>query len=344
MTEYAIGVVGAGAFGTALALSMSRTKAQVSLITRSQEQATQLLQDQENRRYLAGVHLPEAIHVSASPEDLRHVDLILLATPAQAIASTLQSLPQYIPSSTPIVLCAKGIDLSQTRLLTDVARSVVANPLAVLSGPSFAKDVALGRPVALILAADFLGEATKLARLLRHDRFRCYASSDIIGVQIGGALKNVMAIASGIVEGRDLGQSAQAALLSRALAEISRVGVALGAKQETFMGLSGIGDLILTGSNMMSRNYSFGVELGKGRSMNDILGERVSVTEGVTTSSAIYLLVKQFAQKNGDEPLHTPLIDSIYRLLHTQMPGQSASDRLNETIEAILSRQSETEF
>lgn len=330
-----ISVIGSGAFGTALAISFLRTGANVTLVTRSEEKALTFTENRENTRYLPGVRLPDSLNITHDFETIKTANLILLATPAQSTRTSLEILHPHLNPTIPVVLCAKGIDLTKTQLLSDVARSVISNPLAVLSGPSFAIDVALNHPIAVIVAAEYLDLATTIARQLRHDRFRCYASNDMIGVQIGGAVKNVIAIASGIVQGRDLGQSAQAALLSRGLAEIIRIGLALGAKKETFMGLSGVGDLILTGSSLTSRNYSFGVEMGKGRSIGDILGERVSVTEGISTSSAIYHLAKS-------KKIHTPLIDTVYYLLHTK--SQETENTLDQAIDNLLSRQSDLEF
>lgn len=330
-----ISVIGSGSFGTALALSSLRTGAKVTLVTRSEEKASELTQTRENKRYLPGILFPNTLQITSDLSTINEANLILLATPAQSTRLSLENLHPHLPSTTPIVLCAKGIDLAKTQLLSDVASSVLSNPIAILSGPSFAIDVSRNNPIAVIIAAASLDLATTLAHQLRHDRFRCYASDDLIGVQVGGAVKNVIAIASGIVQGKGLGESAQAALLSRGLAEIIRIGLALGAKKETFMGLSGVGDLILTGSSPTSRNYSFGVEMGKGRSISDILGERVSVTEGISTCSAIYHLAKS-------KKIHTPLIDTIYHLLHTE--SQETDKTLNQAIDNLLSKQSDQEF
>lgn len=328
--NHKIVVVGAGAFGTALSLSCLHTGAAVHLLTRSAEQATELTQSQHNHKYLDGIALPAELKITADPACLRTADLILLVTPAQKTIESLNAIKAHMAETTPLVLCAKGIHLEKKMLLSDVVRPLVANPIAVLSGPSFAIDMARNLPTAVMLAATTLDEAMQISHLLRHDRFRCYASQDMKGVQAGGALKNVIAIASGIVEGKALGENARAALLSRGLAEITRIGMVLGGQRETFMGLAGMGDLVLTGSSMTSRNYSLGVEIGKGKQFKDILAGRSSVTEGFATSSAVYHISK-------NAKIHTPIVDAVYDLLH--------NDRnVNETIERLLSRQSDTEF
>lgn len=326
-------VVGAGAFGTALALSCLKTGARVSLLARRPEMAENLLRDRMNKRYLKNIPLPELLTISSNPEILAEADLILLATPAQSMIESITWLKPFLKIVTPLVICAKGLHLERQALLSDVVKSVISNPLAILSGPSFAIEMAQNLPVAVMIAAQTLGEATQISRLLRHDRFRCYATDDMAGVQVGGAVKNVIAIASGIVAGRLLGQSAQAALLSRGLAEITRIGCQMGGRQETFMGLAGVGDLILTGSSMLSRNYSLGFEIGTGRFLEDVLGERHGVTEGVSTSSAVY----QMGKKASKERIYTPIIDAVYFLLHNRVS-------LEDTIDTLLSRQSDTEF
>lgn len=328
-----ITVVGAGAFGTALALSCLKTGACVSLVTRRPEIADELRRTRRNQRYLKDISLPETLEISSDLEILGGADLILLATPAQSAPDSVSLLIPHISLSVPLVICAKGIHLEKQALLTDVIRPLLPNPLAVLSGPSFAIEVAQNLPVAVMLAAQTMEEATTISRQLRHDRFRCYATDDLVGVQVGGAVKNVIAIASGIVAGKELGQSAQAALLSRGLAEMMRIGQKLGGRQETLMGLSGVGDLILTGSSMTSRNYSLGFQMGQGRSLENILAERAGVTEGLATSSAVYKLGKKFPL----EIIYTPIIDAVYDLLHNKIS-------LEQTIEMLLSRQSDTEF
>lgn len=323
-------VVGAGAFGTALALSGLRTGANVSLYIRDEETATILKEDRVNHRYLPGVSLPEKLEIITNFEAVTKADFVLLVTPTKGVFETVSALRSHLNPMVPLIICSKGIDLQTQSLITDVLSSLVSNPLAVLSGPSFAIDIAHNLPVAVMLAAENIELATELSRKLRHDRFRCYASDDRIGVQIGGAFKNVLAIASGIVAGKLMGQSAQAALLARGLAEMSRFGCHLGGHQETFMGLAGVGDLILTGSSPTSRNYSLGFQMGQGKTLDEILQNRVGVTEGVTTSLAIYELAKS-------RKIYTPIVDAVYHLLHNK-------GKLDITIESLLSRQSDTEF
>ncbi len=326
-------IVGAGAFGTALALSCLRTGASVSLVARRPEIADELRGTRQNQRYLKNIQLPEALEISSDFEILGGADLILLATPTQSASDSVRRFIPYLSQSVPLVICAKGIHLENQTLLTDTIRPLISNPLAVLSGPSFASEMAQNLPVAVMLAAQTVEEATVISRQLRHDRFRCYATDDLVGVQVGGAIKNVIAIASGIVAGKELGQSAQAALLSRGLAEMMRIGQKLGGRRETLMGLSGVGDLILTGSSINSRNYSLGFHMGQGRSLEDILAGRAGVTEGFATCSAVYKLGK----KSPTDTIYTPIIDAVYDLLHNKVS-------LEQTIETLLSRQSDMEF
>jgi glycerol-3-phosphate dehydrogenase (NAD(P)+) len=326
-------VVGAGAFGTALALSCLRSGAAVTLFVRRQELADDLLRNRTNETYLKGIPLPEELHITGNLVDLETVDLILLAVPAQKTPEMIDWINPHLNPSIPLVICSKGIHLETRRLLSDVIQSMIPNRLSVLSGPSFALELAQNLPTAVMIASQDLEEARSIARFLRHDRLRCYATDDRIGVQVAGASKNVIAIASGIVEGKNLGHNAQAALLSRGLAEMMRLGVALGGRGETFMGLAGVGDLFLTGSSRMSRNYSLGIDIGKGKSLSEILGGRLTVTEGVATGAALYHLGKSFP---GQRP-YTPIIDAVYHLLYE---GKG----LEETIQDLLSRQSDREF
>lgn len=337
MTQKAkIVVVGSGAFGTALALSALRAQASVTLIARRPEFAYELKEIRINSRYLGDIFLPEALDITSDLSSLETADFALLATPAQKTLEVIENIKPALRGGTPLVLCAKGIHLEQQKLLSQVIVPVLPNPICVLSGPSFAIEVAKNLPTAVILAGPTIEQALPIAQALRHDRFRCYASDDMIGVQVGGAVKNVIAIASGIVYGKQLGQNAQAALLSRGLAEMTRIGMALGGDQQTFMGLAGVGDLILTGSSMTSRNYSLGAELGKGRSLEEILGSRASVTEGVATSAALYHLTQS-------RNIYAPIINAVYHILHAP-PANLPNGVLGTTIEALLSRQSDTEF
>ncbi len=221
-------------------------------------------------------------------------DALLLAVPAQYVRTTLNSLVPFLNAGTPVVICTKGIELATGALMSEVVASIIRDlPLAVLSGPTFAIEVARGHPTAVTLACENSALANQLGEALRTNTFRAYNSDDLIGAEIGGAIKNVLAIACGIVEGRGLGNNARAALITRGLVEMSRLCLAKGGKPETLMGLSGIGDLTLTCNAMQSRNFSLGVALGQGQTIGKILNERKTVAEGVDTASAVKKVADQ---------------------------------------------------
>lgn len=259
-----VGVIGAGAWGTALASVMARAGRDVHLWGRNAELVNVIDRRRENPRYLPGIELPENIHAVAEVGELGESDIILLVTPTQSVRVMSQLIEPYIQPETPIVLCCKGIERDTGNLVSDIVKQQIPQAVpAVLSGPSFAHDVARGLPTAITIAAYEDKTAKRLAMDLGHATFRPYASTDMVGVQIGGALKNVLAIACGIASGRELGASAVAALTARGFAEMSRIGEALGARPETLMGLSGLGDLVLTCSGPQSRNFAYGLAIGR---------------------------------------------------------------------------------
>ncbi|CAA7616123.1 Glycerol-3-phosphate dehydrogenase (NAD(P)+) [Candidatus Terasakiella magnetica] len=283
-----IGVVGAGAWGTALALTARRAGRDVVLWARESQVVAAINSAHLNAEYLPGITLDSAIIATTDHARVAAADAVLLVAPAQHLRATCRALAPHWRAGVPAVICAKGIELSTCALMQDaVAAELPRAPIAVLSGPTFAIEVARGLPTAITLACadDVLGR--KLVAALGTSSFRPYLSDDLAGSQMGGAVKNVLAIACGIVEGRGLGDNARAALITRGLAELVRLAVAKGGRPETLMGLSGLGDLILTASSVQSRNYSLGFALGEGRALADILAERHSVTEGVYTAGAV---------------------------------------------------------
>lgn len=301
-----IAVIGAGAWGTALAQSALRAGRAVRLWAREPEVAAAINRDHTNPLYLPEVPLSRALTATGDlAEAVADADLVLLVTPAQHSAAIAAELPR---TAAPLVLCAKGFETSTGALLTEtVGRARPDAALAVLSGPSFAREVALGLPTAVTLAAEdeSLGRAAVAA--LGHRGFRPYWSDDPLGVQIGGAVKNVLAIAAGIVMGREMGENARAALLTRGLAELMRLGAAMGARPETLMGLSGLGDLVLTASSLASRNTSLGHALGRGQTLEEVLGGRRSVSEGVHTAAAVVRL----ADRHGIEMPICAAVDAV---------------------------------
>lgn len=323
-------VIGSGAFGTALALSCLKAGAKTTLYARRPEFVIELETSRYNQRYLPGIPLPSELVITSELTCLKQAQIILLATPAQQTDQIIQDIKPFLKLTTPIVICAKGMHRQQKSLLSGVVRRMIANPVAVLSGPSFADELAAGKPTAVMLACQDGTIAEQLARSLRHPTLRCYATEDIIGVQAAGATKNIIAIASGIADGLNLGCNTRAALLSRGLAEMSRIGISLGGKSETFLGLAGMGDLILTATSEKSRNYSFGLALGHGRSVEDILANRHHVTEGFVTTAAVYEMAQALE-------VYAPLTAAMNDVLHKGVP-------IPDVIYNLLAKQSEREF
>lgn len=297
-TVQRIGVIGAGAWGTALALAASRAGRETRLWAREPAVAQAITQRQENPDYLPGIPLQPALTAfSDAAEVVGFADAVLLVVPAQHLRATCQTLAPFWRAGVPAVICSKGIEQGTGLLMSEVAAQALpaSVPLAALSGPTFAAEVARGLPTAITLACEDQDLAHSLVEALGSRAFRPYASPDLIGAEVGGAVKNVLAIACGIIEGKSMGDNARAALLTRGLAEITRLGVAKGGMPATFMGLSGMGDLLLTATSMQSRNFSLGFALGEGKSLEEILAGRKAVTEGVFTAAAVVALSKHLA-------------------------------------------------
>ena len=316
-----IAVIGAGAWGTALALTCARAGRKVSLWEHDAANAQNLKSKRESL-YLPGVRFDDAIIVAADLADAVRAQAILLVVPAQAVRSAAKALAPLLAVGTPVIVCAKGIERGTKKFMAEVIAECApkAEP-AILSGPSFAADVARGLPTAVTLAAKDGDLAATLARAIGSAGFRPYHSADVRGVEIGGAAKNVLAIAAGIVAGRKLGASAAAALNTRGFAELARFGRAYGAKAETMMGLSGLGDLLLTCSSPQSRNYSFGAALGRGQRPSEIHG---GLAEGVFTAP---VLLEMAAERSVDMPISA----AVAAVLSEQMS-------VDEAIESLLAR------
>lgn len=284
-TFRSLGVIGGGAWGTALALNAARAGREVTLWARNSATAADIRRRQQNTRYLPGITFDEVLTASDDLDEIHNKDIILLVTPAQTTREMVRSLAELGSFSGPLVLCAKGIEQGSGKLLSEiVAEELPGARIAVLSGPSFADDVARGLPTAVTIAADTAEVAAGLCQAMAAPAFRPYASTDVVGTQVGGALKNVLAIACGAVVGRKLGASAQAALTARGFAELTRLGTAMGAEPETLTGLSGLGDLVLTCASTQSRNFGFGVELGQGRTAGDLIASGGKLAEGAHTA------------------------------------------------------------
>ena len=301
-----IGVVGGGAWGTALASVAAREGEPVLLWAREPEVVEAVNATHENPLFLAGIPLPESIAATGSLAALSACDALLIVVPAQHIRTILG---QMEVGSTPLVLCAKGIEAGSRLLVGEVARAVQPDaPIAVISGPTFAFEVAQGKPTAVTLACADEALGTRLADRLAGAAFRPYASSDVVGAEIGGAVKNVLAIACGVVDGAGLGQNARAALIARGFAEMTRFGLARGARAETLAGLSGLGDLVLTCSSTSSRNFSLGVGLGQGKSARDLLADRRTVAEGAFTAPVL-------REAAADAGVDMPVTEAVCALL-----------------------------
>ena len=289
-----VGVVGAGAWGTALAVTAARAGSDVTLWALEPEVVVSINERQVNEMFLPGIELPDTVHAVNDLGAMLGQDVLLMVAPAQYVRGTCEQLASAgLDASLPVVICSKGIEQQSLKLMSEVVVEHFPNPLAILSGPTFAVEVAKGLPASVTLACGDAALGQKLAPLVKHPKFSVHHSDDVVGPQICGAMKNVIAIACGIVEGKGLGESARAALITEGLAEISRLCVAKGGKPETAMGLCGLGDLILTCNSHTSRNMSLGYALGQGEALEEILRERRSVAEGVASSNAVAGLAAQ---------------------------------------------------
>jgi len=316
-----MGVIGGGAWGTALAQVAARDGLPVTLWAREPEVVESVNTAHENRHFLAGVPLSETIRATGDLADLAGHDALLVVAPAQHVRAVLAAAPI---GTTPLVLCAKGIEAGTRLLVGEVAHQAAPDaPIAVLSGPTFAHEVAAGKPTAVTLACEDEGLRARLAERLAGPAFRTYGSADIIGAEIGGAVKNVLAIACGVVEGAGLGLNARAALIARGFAEMTRFGLARGGQAETLTGLSGLGDLVLTCSSTNSRNFSLGVGLGQGKSAAALLADRKTVAEGAFTAPVL-------REAAAEARVDMPVTEAVNALLE----GVAVRD----VIEALLSR------
>jgi glycerol-3-phosphate dehydrogenase (NAD(P)+) len=317
-----IGVIGGGAWGTALAQVAASGGHEVMIWAREAEVVDAINASHTNPAFLPNIALSPSIRATDDLAALEWADALLVVAPAQHVRSVLGGLPQ---GARPLILCSKGIEAGSMKLLTEVAAEVCPQaPIAVLSGPTFAHEVARGLPTAVTLAASDLELARALTARLAQPTFRPYASDDLIGAEVGGAVKNVLAIACGVVEGRGLGQNARAALISRGFAEMTRFGIARGARAETLAGLAGLGDLVLTCSSQSSRNFSLGMGLGQGVDAATLLSDRKTVAEGAFTAPVL----RAAAKAAGVE---MPIVDAVCDLLD----GRIAIDAV---VEGLLTR------
>ena len=320
-----ISVIGAGAWGTALALIASRAGRDTHLYARRPELAAKIGATRENPDYLPGIGLPASISIGVDLHRSLAADAVLYAQPAQHFRAFCAAAGPHWQQGATLVLCAKGIEQKTGLLLHEIAAEALPGvAVAALSGPSFAADAARFLPTAVAIAGQDEARVEALMQALSHGAFRPYGSSDLTGVEVAGAVKNVLAIACGMVMGAGLGDNARAALITRGLAEVSRLALAKGGRSETMMGLAGLGDLILTCSSPKSRNMSLGQELGQGRSLAEIMAGRHSVAEGVTTAPAVTTLA-------GRLGVEMPIAEAVNRILHQ-------GSNLTAEVEGLLSR------
>ncbi|MDE2794546.1 MAG: NAD(P)-dependent glycerol-3-phosphate dehydrogenase [Gemmatimonadota bacterium] len=319
-------VIGAGAWGTALANLLADTGAVVRMWAREPEVAESVSATGENKLYLEGARLNPVLAVTNSlGEALEGAEVVVWVCPVQYSAALLAEAGPGIPPGALLVSASKGIEVATLRRMDEIFAEVLpreqAERLCVLSGPSFAREVVAGAPTAVVVASRDRQARLSAQALFQTDRFRVYTNPDVVGVELGGALKNVIALAAGVAAGLELGHNAVAALMTRGLAEMSRLGVALGAQPETFAGLAGMGDLVLTCTGGLSRNRTVGVMLGRGRTMEEIMGEARTVAEGVATVRAVHSLARRLG-------VEMPVSAEVYRIIAEGLDPMEALHRL----------------
>jgi glycerol-3-phosphate dehydrogenase (NAD(P)+) len=321
-----IAVIGAGSYGTCLAILAANAGHRVTLWARDPAMIAALAADRENKAYLPGYRLPDAIEVTTElAAAVRGKPIVLGVTPSHGIRDVLGRAAPHLDPDTVVVNAAKGLEDGTLATIDEIYRQIfparIAQRATFLSGPTFATEIAAGMPAAIVLAGRDPESTSFVQHALSYDRFRIYSSEDVTGVLVGGALKNVVAIAAGVSDGLGLGSNARAGLITRGLAEITRIGVAMGANAQTFAGLSGMGDLVLTCSGDASRNRRVGLALGQGRRMDEILGEMRMVAEGVKTTKVAH----ELAAKLG---VPAPLTDVMFAIVHQGAPAREAMTRL----------------
>lgn len=317
---YSLAVLGAGSWGTALAILASRNGHRTLLWGHDAEHVRRLVADRYNARYLPGHRFPESLVVTDDlASAVRSADAVLIAVPSQAFASLVVQIAPYLPMQAGLAWATKGLEAPEGRLLHEVAEDIVSGEraLAVLSGPTFAAEVAAGLPTAITIASRQCAFANCLAARLHNEVFRAYTCDDMVGVQLGGATKNVLAIAAGVADGMRFGANSRAALITRGLAELMRLGLALGGKPETLTGLSGLGDLVLTATDDQSRNRRFGIGLGRGRTAEAMIAEIGQEIEGIVATRLIYEIARR-------REIDMPITEQVYRILYEGLPANEA--------------------
>ncbi len=320
-TKTKIGIIGAGAWGTALSNILAKNQ-NVILWAKEKNVCDNINKNHENKRFLPKIKLSKKINCTTEINDISDCDILFLVIPVQYISSILGKLKNSINTKTIFVCCSKGLEMSSLKLPSQIVSSIFPkNKVAIISGPNFAAEIAKGLPAATVVASKNEEVSKKIANLIKSPTLRPYLSSDIIGSQIAGALKNIYAIASGIVVGKKYGENAVASIISRSFAEITTVAKSMDAKKSTLAGLSGMGDLFLTCSSKESRNFSLGIDLAKGKTLNEIIQKKFSIAEGAFTVRAL----KKLADK---EKLDLPINEAVYRVLYRKKNIDSAIQEL----------------
>jgi glycerol-3-phosphate dehydrogenase (NAD(P)+) len=316
-------VVGAGAWGTALADLLARNGAEVLLWAYEPDVVHSITHKRENERFLGGVTLDEAVVASGDlGECVRDAELVVWVAPSHVLRQVARSAAVHVGARAVMVVASKGIERGSLSVMTDVVEDELpGRPVVALTGPSFASEVAARQPTAVVAASANENAMQTVQRELSNDHFRVYTDPDVVGAEVGGALKNVIAIATGIAEGLGLGYNSRAALITRGLAEVTRLGVAMGASARTFAGLAGLGDMVLTCTGALSRNRALGVELGSGRMLSELLAERDTVAEGVITAECAQALARR-------EGVNMPITSTVYRILFENHPVRDALTEL----------------
>lgn len=324
-TAYKVGVIGGGAWGTALAILANRAGSQSLLMTRNTSVIQHIEHHRSNDIYLPGIFVPPEIAVSSSPKEVSQSDLVVIATPTNFVRSVCIMISDQIRAETPLLIASKGIERGSLMLMSEVVRSVLpGNPVAIISGPNFADEAARGLPTATTIACEDKALWDLFTYAIGGKLFRPYLTDDVIGTQIGGAIKNVIAIACGIAQGRGFGENAAAAIVTRGFAEMARLAMARGARYETLTGLSGLGDLLLTCGSPKSRNMSFGIAIGQGKNAKDMLEARGrTATEGVIAAESIAKLARKYE-------VQLPICQSVYRILYENITVDEALKSLLE--------------
>ncbi len=324
-----IAIIGAGSWGTALAMLLAEKGYDISLWVYEEELVEDINKKRVNTRYYPGVILSENIHAfSDLGQVVREASYVINVVPTQYTRGVFSRLSEYIDHGTKIISASKGIEKGSLKTVTEIIRELTGLEAAALSGPSFASEVIQKRPTAVTIATEDKETAEILQRLFNTDYFRVYTNADVLGVELGGALKNVMAIAAGISDGLGLGSSARAALITRGLTEMTRLGVAMGAKENTFWGLSGLGDLVLTCTDTLSRNHTVGFRLGRGEKLSDILSGMIMVAEGIATSESAHELSKRY-------DVEMPIVEQVYKVIYEgKEPMAAVKDLMTRSLKA----------